>query len=420
MNPAFRSLLCGLHFSGRLMSVVAAGAGLAGATASAAPAPAVSAPKTHTLFMGADILLEQDRSAYRVKDVEGGAFVIERKGRLESVPMNRGVVNMRVDLALKLTELSADITGLKAERAYTPDNDPNRKFLRQTPGGAGDDQAALAFGSVNNAYINQAGQGIAMSAGAYDGAKNYQKARDVMATATDRYGRAQLAASSDLNSPAYFAGRLQQELAKEEFDAIDLSFEVSAPRPIANPYIVVTAGYRGKDDHPGVQRNWVYAQALPPIGLAPQKVRVRQGGFPPGYELQGFQVHLYDHGTEIATTVAPKRVTLTRDEALQYVVMEYVSAHKNSTVPAKPVMGRVPADLPGRLAQGRFAAPVFVKVSKDGLPLGAFADENCARQLEDPYLDGVIKDLRFTPALAGGKPVEGVARVELKDLHLTL
>lgn len=397
--------------------------GLTGTATSAAPAPAVSAPKTHTLFMGADISVERDKNTFRVKDVDGGDFIIERQGQRESVPMNRGAVNMRVDLSLKLTERSADIQDLKAERTYTPENDPRRKF--QQPGGAGDAQATLALGRVNAVQTDAAAAGVAYAASAGGPGAPFAAAAREQAIAnvgaqTVSYNNALVAAQSDFNSSGYYAGRLQEELAKQEFDAIDLSFAVSSPRPLAKPYVVVTAAYRAKGDRPGVQRNWVYAQALPPIGAASQPVRVRQGGFPIGYELQGCQVHLYDGGTEVATNVAPKRVMLTRDEAVQYVVMDYVSTHKAATVPARPVMGDLPADLPARLAQGQFAAPIFVKVTKDGVPAGAFRDEACARPVDDAYLNDLVTQLRFTPALTGGKPVDGVARVQLSELHLTI
>src|ERR1035438_3233767 len=83
------------------------------------------------------------------------------------------------------------------------------------------------------------------------------------------------------------------------------------------------------------------SQVPPP----PVAVHFYEEGFPPAFELQGFDVHLYNRGEEVATNVSPKRVELTRDEAFEYIKMEYISAHKGDTLAAVPVMGKLPADL---------------------------------------------------------------------------
>ena len=72
--------------------------------------------------------------------------------------------------------------------------------------------------------------------------------------------------------------------------------------------------------------------------------------------------------------------------------------------------------LSARLAAGDYSKPVFVKVSKEGLSDGAFSDSACTQKIDDPYLQSVVRDIRFKPALADGKPVEGVAPVSLDRL----
>jgi hypothetical protein len=60
----------------------------------------------------------------------------------------------------------------------------------------------------------------------------------------------------------------------------------------------------------------------------------------------------------------------------------------------------------------------YVKVSKDGLPVDAYVDESCSHKVEDPYLQSVIRDIRFHPALDKGRPVEGIALLKFGDLRL--
>jgi hypothetical protein len=59
-----------------------------------------------------------------------------------------------------------------------------------------------------------------------------------------------------------------------------------------------------------------------------------------------------------------------------------------------------------------------VKVNKDGLANGAFADQDCSRPLNDPYLDTVVSRVRFKPALAAGRPVDGVTVLNLNKLTI--
>ena len=130
----------------------------------------------------------------------------------------------------------------------------------------------------------------------------------------------------------------------------------------------------------GVVQNLVYARSLNPIGPQKTSIHLLEGGFPQGFEVVDFQLHLYNQGEEVATSVSPKRVPLTRDEAFEYVLMEYVGAHRGDTLDAVPLMGKLPADLPSRLAEGKYSATLYVKVSKDGLASEAFQDASCSKR----------------------------------------
>ena len=378
---------------------------------SGAPAGVEAEARTHTLFMGADFDVQSNKVFHRVRDVSGGSFVIKVNGEEVLVPMNQAPVEFRIQQSLKLTEHSATIGDLKGERAYSPANDPVKKFVHEQPGGASHLQSSqAAMGST----MAQRDLGIAKSSGSP--ANIVAQVQQQANSASASYSSALSAEGSDFNNVGFYSAKLQEELAKKLFDAMDVTFEVASPQPLNSPYVVIVAQYRERDERPGIAHNWIYARTLEPIDSKPRKVRLLQGGLPPGFELLNFKLHLYDRGQELATNVADKRVPLTRDEAFLYLKIDYVSSHKEATLPPTAAMGKLPADLRSRLTSAQFAHTFFVKVSKDGLPGEVFLDEACAQKADDSYLLAVIRDIRFNPALDKGRAVDGVARLNFDSL----
>jgi hypothetical protein len=201
-------------------------------------------------------------------------------------------------------------------------------------------------------------------------------------------------------------------------DAMDVEFDIRSSKPLHNPYVVTMTRFHARNSRPGMVQNMVYAQSLHPIDEHLSHVHFVEEGFPFDYELIDFQLHIYNRGEEIATNVAADRVELTREEAFEYVRSEYIGAHSKDTLPATPAMAKLPADLPAKLAQKKYAAAFYVKVSKDGLADEAYSDPACTQRINDPYLDSVVKRVRFKPALSNGRPVEGIATVNLGQLAI--
>ena len=416
MNSAPR-IHCPIVASPGRLLFFAAFLALAPSAPAAAPDATAAEPKTHTLFMGADLDVQFKKDYYRVHDVSGDSFRVMAGGKELAVPMNEGPINLKVQQSLKLTDSSATIANLKGERAYTSANDPTKKFMRQQPGTSGYDSTYMEDG---NALFLSTLAGPAASVGPVHGSEA-GGIGNIGAMAARAQGTASAAGGdrySEFNSMGAYVSKMQQELAQELFDAMEVTFEVSSEKPLNNPYVLLIARFHERDAKPGASRNWIYAKALAPIDQKPRKVRIMQGGFPEGFELEKFQVHLYDHGLELATNVAERRVPLTRDEAFQYVLIDYTSQHKGASLPATPAMGKLPTDLRTRLGSGQLTQFFFVKVSKDGLPGETFIDESCSHKVEDPYLQSVIRDIRFNPALDKGQPVEGIARLRFADLRI--
>ena len=385
---------------------------VASASSAVEPVATIAEPKTHTLFMGADIDLKVNNDFCRVRDVAGDSFVVSASGSEQLVPMNKGLINLKVQQSLKLTEASATIAKLKGERVYTPANDPTKKFMRQAASGQGVADLADGFslemsGSLgvmaNIKDPHQAGVAASAQAGMGQLAQNANTAH-----ASAQYGEA--------NNMGNYVAQMQRELALELYDAMDVTFEVSSEKPLLRPYVVIIARYREKNATAG--KSWIFAKELPPIDHTPQKVHLVQGGFPLGFVMEDFKVHLFDRGQELATNVADDRVALTYNDAFTYFLLEYKGAHKGASLPAAPVMGQLPPGWHTRLTADQLSQPYFIKVSKDGLPLGAYADEACSQPVTDPFLQSVVKEIRFTPALDKGKAVEGTTKLRFGDIRI--
>ncbi len=407
--------------------------------------------KTHTLVMGADIAINLDRDSYKVRDVFGSNWVIDINGQQKEISAKQAPVNLKITPSLKLTETSATIVGFKRVQAYSFENDPSVRLTRGMSQSASMNNDLLAVAANATARIDSLGNKEFAQFAASD---DQFSASAQMTTAQYAYsnthapgdsGRGPLASTvapsttganplgvSDINLGnvvnAAAAARVQAQngdepvgrVATAGFDAIDVDFDIRAARQLHNPYVVTMAKFRPRGAKPGMIQNLVYAEALHPIDEHQTHIHFSETGFPFGFELVDFQLHLYNKGEEVATNVAADRVELTRDEAFEYVKMEYIGAHAKDTLPAAPAMGRLPADLPTKLAQGMYAAAFYTRVSADGLASEAYSDPSCTRKIDDPYLDAVVKRIRFKPALSNGKPVEGVATLRLGQLEISL
>jgi len=386
---------------------------------------AQDASKTHTLFMGADIFVGTGKDLFPVKDVAGNNWVVDMGGKETVISANKGPLNIKVTPSLKLTEVSADVAEMKSERGYTFENDP---ITRQS-------RALVTAAQLNAGYqaANNQAQAAVVAASAMQTAVNATSAAGGAAivkaggVATGPSIPADVTAyksvSLDLsaaNAAAAGPGRdLEMGVIQaSSFDAMDISFKVSSARTLGSPYVVVVTKFHPKDGGPGTVQNLVYAKSLNPIGPDVEGIHLLVGGFPQGFEVIESQVHLYNRGEEIATTVSSKRVPLTRDEAFEYVKIEYVSAHKGETLSATPVMGKLPADLPTQIAEGKYRETLYVRVSKDGLAADAFQDQSCSKKVDDPYVQSVVRAIRFKPALEKGRPVESVTPLNLAQLRV--
>ena len=368
-----------------------------------ATAGAQDSQKTYTLFMGANISVNIDKTIYPVRDVNGSSWVVDMNGEQKVVSGKAGPINLKIVPGLKLTEASATIDHFKRAPAYSFANDPSVRLTRgmsqAADVNAGYQAASSQATAVNPAVIATASAGGAHGAGA-----------DIMAQ--DSAGDASQSAAA--GTEASVALEEKQDVAG--YDAMSVEFEISSAKPLENPFVVTMTRFHPRGSEPGTIQSLVYAKALNPIGATPTKVKFSEEGFPFDYQVVDFQVHLYNYGIEVATNVAEKREVMTPDQAFTYVRTTFIEGHKGSTMHAAAVMGELPPDFASHIAAGEYAEPIYVKVSKDGLADEAFADIACSKKISDPYLTSVVRNIRFTPALDNGKPVEGVVTLNLSRL----
>ena len=376
------------------------------AAASAAAGPANGAP-TYTRFMGADIYVGQGGEPRPVRDVNGSSWVVIVDGKPQLVSAKNGPISMKITSSVKLTEVSASIDNLKAAGAYTPGNDPAVKMARAlnqagdlTAGAtaAANQSAALSLSEVSGIVGNTSSS---TTTGGTSGTNSSQPVQSVSGGTVG-------------GDVTFFKGATGDGAG---YDALEVTFDISAARTLDEPYLVMITRFHERDAEPGTFRNLVYAKALDPILPKAESVHFVQTGFPVGFELKGFELHLYNEGEEVATNYSPQRETLTTDGAFEYVKEAYLKAHKGETLAAAPVLaGTLPADLQDRLAKGMYAGTIYVRVSKDGLAEESYADAACSKRIEDPYVESVVRSIRFKPALSNGRPVEGTSSVRLAQL----
>ena len=241
---------------------------------------------------------------------------------------------------------------------------------------------------------------------------------DAAATAFQAQGQMENLRQSNITSGGFAHLAAESDMALENYDAVEVRFDVSSAVFLEKPYVVIITRFHARDDKPGVARNAVFAKALESIGAKPTRVEVLHGGFPLGFEIEDLQVHLYNEGKEVPTDVAQKRVPLTREEAFEYLKIDYFRGHKGETMPATPAVGRPDRLEMARLGLKQLEAVYFVKVDKSGHPVGGvYIDEEFSQPAEEAVaaLAGAV---RYYPALEQGKAVEGVARLILPHLEL--
>ncbi len=377
---------------------------------SQADMPAQAVEPTHTLFMGVDLAVQRGDRLLPVRDVQGAHLISKVKGKEIRIPTTGKSLNMKVARTLKVSQRAATLEKVKVDRAYTPGNDPFKKFVAAASMSAGADAvASLAQGHMTTAILNQDYAKVAEAKGyAWGGDSDAVRAN---ASITDFANAAAMADSQSLSTGVH-ANRLAGDIAEEAFDALEVSFDVASSTPLTQPYVVVLAQLRAGEAKKATQYNWVYAKAIDGVGEKPSRVYIKQGGFPAGFVIEQCTIHLFNLGEEVPTNHALMRVEMSKDEAYEFATIDYVTKNKEATLPAGLATGQNTEALRRHLADNYKGGPVFVEVTTGGRVSRAFGDKKASEELQDESLMAILRELHFHPALSKGKPVESVVPVK--------
>lgn len=374
-----------------------------------------SKAQTHVLFTGADIRILYNGKLYPVEDVDGTSLSISVKDQAKGIDLPRDHKNKKLVVARvqNVTDRSVTVANFKHERAYTAAKDPYRKASEAVLDG-------IAMANRTSALEAQVRAEPEKIRPFYVVAKNPGEEppkvdNQFRQQLENQLHIAQSVTNSDFGNAGQIAGNMADEKAREDFDALEVECELSSPNPIRNAYAVVIANYHSKDN-PKDSQIWLAARSVGTIDSTPRKIWSREGGLPPGYILENVHLHVYEHGTEIATDRSENRAALTRDEAHEYLVIEHTSLHKADTVPARIVLTKVPADWATHPRDESFLKTYYVKVDQTGHPVDVFEDETCETKVAASYYDAILRDQLFLPALEKGHPMDSVVRMKLAKL----
>jgi hypothetical protein len=195
---------------------------------------------------------------------------------------------------------------------------------------------------------------------------------------------------------------------------VELTFDVSSPEPLENAYIVVVANY-ASPNKPGEVGRQISAREFAHIDSHPQRVKMSHAASVNGLVFKKFDMGLFANGQEVATNLSEKRMALTRDQAFQFFLIDYLSAHKGATLPPTPVLMTPRAEFRRQAAKTEINQTIYANVDKMGGVL-AMSTDAAGTQRVPASVESALQNVRFMPALNNGAPVEGRVKVTLAQL----
>ena len=360
------------------------------------------------LFVGTDLAINQDGEYHNVVGASKDSLQIARNKKLEVVRVSQGT-DVRINRGVKLSNLSATIGNVKTESVDRMSARAHLEAMKSSMLLAGEASmtgdrlhGGVMVASAAGVDPNSPVRGAAISAAAIEANK---------VAATNAYTGA-LPGLDSLESTANT--QLMQDLGRSDSAEVELTFDVSSPTPVENAYIVVVANY-GSADRPGKNAQQISVKNFDQVGPQPQSVKMSHATSVNGLPFEKFDIGLYANGVEVATNLSAKRVPLTRDEAYQFFLIEYLTKHKGETRSPAPVLMTSRSEFRRELGQAEMDEVIYAKVDKSGSTLSISPDKAGSKKLPAP-LEVALQDVRFMPALENGTPVDGQLKLKVADL----
>jgi len=195
-------------------------------------------------------------------------------------------------------------------------------------------------------------------------------------------------------------------------DHLDLSFVISAPRPLEGTYAVITTEYTAPNATEVFRR--ILTQRLGRIDARPKKVSLYETDYPQGFHLRTYVIGVYANGQEVATNLSESRISMTRDEAYEYIVADYLASHKGQSLPPAAVLMAPRSELAAAFRGPAPDQPVYVSVDESGTVTNISTVPGKDRT-PDGALRAALQNFRFIPALQKGVPVRGRAKLVVSE-----
>lgn len=412
-------------------AAVALLAGLASplvSSAVAAPDPAApKAPeageKNHYLFMGANLQLRIQGEPRNVLGIEGEHYTVQIGEKIARVPLAHSS-DLVLRRSFKLADQAVRIDNLKTRLGYMTAEKGGLKrggLNLETVSG----ESGLQYVSEVNKMEALGAMALAQTSGTTYTLTVFEPTTYTVtpSEAGMVYAGAESSLATVVGTPATAVNDEQPPVLlfpekPDPFsvDSLEVSFAVSSPVVIPKAYVVVLVKYALRDK-PAEEQTTFFSKGLPVLGPKPVAISIPQNGFPKGYLFKEAQVHVYNHGREVASNVAEKQLSLSEADAHAYLVIQYLVSHKDDVLAPRPLFKKYPLKLKDRLQDPLYNQVLFVKISKEGFPVGAYSDEACTRKA-DAELETLLAGWRFLPAVNKGKAVEGVAKVRPADTSI--
>jgi hypothetical protein len=367
--------------------------------ASAATPPVVhsqEAPvRDHQLFVGVDLVMNHDEALVDVRKIENKKVSLDNADR--EVVSLRDSDGLQWRLATKVSATSANISAFKPKRVMSPAKNPALKQLR-------DKQALMAFAD-DQKERREVALRQSMRPSQADPSTDTPALTEEEAAAEMSAAVAEIDKFSAMG--AAFDRAKNFHHGDEGFDAVQLSFEISSPTPIADAYVV--AIMRVSVD--GNLHDTTFYRQLGRVDESPRKVRFLQAGLPSGYEIKDARVHLYWQGEEIPTNMSEKNYAVTSAEAKMYLQTDYLGKHRFDSAPASPAWSMVPPALLAAEGPSEYDLPVTVELDAEGQLL-AIQSENV---IVPAGIRTVVEQMTFVPAVEKGKGVPSTLTINPAD-----
>jgi hypothetical protein len=416
-------------------------------------APLASPTKDHVLFVGTDLSVKRNDQFYRVVGATKKTLRIEKEHKVEEVRLS-GDANIKINKGVKLSNLSATIGHIQTESI---DRESARAQLASM-------RASMALmDEVSDHEDRLNGPMTILSAVAIRphpefarrGTESFENFKQIEADATAAYVAAlpaldqlRTATSTVLSQNIMHtdatddevtldasalpglnllggsavgesgssgsASALSQNSVPGGAAAVELTFDVSSPEPLENAYIVVVANYAALGKSNEVARQ-ISAREFAHIDSRPQRVKMSHAASMNHLPFKKFDIGLFANGQEVATNLSEKRMALTRDQAFQFFLIDYLSTHKGATLPPTPMLMTPRAEFRRQVEKAESNQTIYAAVDKMGRVLTLSADATGTQRLP-AATESALQNVRFMPALKNGVPVRGQAKVMLAQL----